>query len=53
MRLEPGEKLGVVGRTGAGKSTIAVALFRLVEPEAGEVLVDGVNLRNLGLQRVR
>ena len=48
-----GEHLGIVGRTGAGKSTIATALFRLVELEGGRVLVDGVDLRPLGLWQVR
>ena len=48
-----GEKLGIVGRTGAGKSTIAAALFRLVELERGTVSVDGVDLATLGLAAVR
>lgn len=38
---------------GAGKSTIAVALFRLVELSAGEIVVDGVDLAQLGLSDVR
>lgn len=51
--IAPGEHVGVVGRTGAGKSTLAAALFRLVELEAGRVTLDGVDLRPLGLQLVR
>ena len=48
-----GEKLGIVGRPGAGKSTNAAALFRLVELERGTVSVDGVDLATLGLAAVR
>lgn len=48
-----GEHAGIVGRTGAGKSTIAAALFRLVELESGTVRIDGVDLRTLGLHAVR
>ncbi|EOD24477.1 hypothetical protein EMIHUDRAFT_50939, partial [Emiliania huxleyi CCMP1516] len=47
------ERVGICGRTGAGKSSVAAALFRLVEVEAGRISLDGVDLRTLGLQRVR
>jgi len=46
-------KVGVVGRTGAGKSTIAMALLRIVEIESGSIVIDGVNIRELGLSRLR
>lgn len=39
--IEPGQKIGVVGRTGAGKSTLALALSRILECEKGEIQVDG------------
>ena len=45
--LRRGELLGVVGRTGSGKSTLAAVLLGLLEPDAGAVLVDGVDLREL------
>lgn len=49
-----GERLGVVGRTGAGKSSLLLAIFRLTEPEAGsELWVDGVDLLSLGLRDLR
>ena len=48
-----GTTCGVVGRTGAGKSTLAVALFRLFEIESGQIRVDGVNMGELGLQACR
>eukprot|EP00986_Skeletonema_menzelii_P000250 scaffold67_cov155-Skeletonema_menzelii.AAC.24 len=53
FRVEAGQHCGVVGRTGAGKSTLATALFRLVEIESGRISVDNVNLSKLGLSDIR
>lgn len=47
------EKLGVVGRTGCGKSTLMLALFRIVEPCGGRVLIDGVDTARVGLRDLR
>ena len=48
-----GQRCAVVGRTGAGKSTLAAALFRLVEIENGTITLDGVDLSSLGLSDIR
>ena len=50
--IKAGEKVGIIGRTGAGKSSIAQALFRTVELCDGKIVVDGRNLRELGLETV-
>ena len=47
-----GEKVGIIGRTGAGKSSLVQAIYRTVELSGGHIHVDGANLRNLGLRTV-
>ena len=51
--VQPGEKVGIVGRTGSGKSSLIVTLFRMVEPYQGSIVLDGRNLLSLGLDDVR
>ncbi|MBL4862015.1 MAG: ABC transporter ATP-binding protein, partial [Crocinitomicaceae bacterium] len=51
--INKGETLGITGRTGSGKSTIISLLLRQIEPDSGEILIDGVNLREINLEGLR
>ncbi|XP_021095960.1 canalicular multispecific organic anion transporter 2 isoform X2 [Heterocephalus glaber] len=48
-----GEKVGIVGRTGAGKSSMTLCLFRILEAAEGDIFIDGLNVADIGLQDLR
>ena len=53
FKIEAGKSLAIMGKTGSGKSTIALLLCRLIDPTAGEILIDGKNLKDHNLENYR
>lgn len=53
FKIEAGKSLAIMGKTGSGKSTIALLLCRLIDPTEGEILIDGKNLKNHNLENYR
>jgi ATP-binding cassette subfamily C (CFTR/MRP) protein 3 len=53
VQIKAGEKVGVVGRTGSGKSTICLCLFRLLEPLTGTIKIDDIDITEIGLNLLR
>lgn len=53
FEVQAGEKVGIVGRTGCGKSTLMMALYRIVEPWSGRVIIDSIDVSTIGLKDLR
>ncbi|KAG0362901.1 hypothetical protein BGZ54_008441 [Gamsiella multidivaricata] len=53
VTIKGGERVGIVGRTGAGKSSVTMALFRIMEAAEGSISIDGIDISTLGLHELR
>ena len=53
LEIKPHEKIGVVGRTGSGKSTLCLCVFRILEASTGKILIDDIDISKIGLKLLR
>lgn len=53
LKVDGGQRVGVCGRTGAGKSSLTLAVFRILEASAGKIFIDGVDIATIGLHDLR
>lgn len=53
LKIDGGQRVGVCGRTGAGKSSLTLAVFRILEASAGKISIDGIDISTIGLHDLR
>ena len=53
LEINPGEKIGIIGRTGSGKSSLTLSLFRIIEAFEGKIDIDGENIHDVPLKKLR
>ena len=53
MRIDSAEKIGIIGRTNSGKSSIFSAILRIIKPTSGEILIDGIDINQVPLKKLR
>jgi len=53
LEVKSGDKVGIVGRTGAGKTTLGLTLLKMMEADSGRILIDGVDISKVDLQVLR
>lgn len=53
LKINGGERIGVIGRTGSGKSSLTMALYRIIEGESGSIKIDDVEIDSIGLHQLR
>ena len=53
IEIKPGEKIGIIGRTGSGKSSLTLSLFRIIEAAQGTIIIDGRNISDIPLKKLR
>ena len=53
IEINPGEKIGIIGRTGSGKSSLTLSLFRIIEDAQGTIIINGLNISDIPLKKLR